>query len=104
MSKQITVHYDQKPIYNIYIEHDYAGLQDVLKGFALDYRKICIVSDSHVAPYYLEEVSSIASGCASRVISFVFEAGEPNNADFYNDKDGSIYWQTYYDFDTKEAF
>ena len=33
-----------------------------------------------------------------------YEAGEPNNADFYNDKDGSIYWQTYYDFDTKEAY
>ncbi len=90
MSKQITVHYDQKPIYNIYIEHDYAGLQDVLKGFALDHRKICIVSDSHVAPYYLEEVSSIASGCASRVISFVFEAGEQSK---HLDTVGDLYEQ-----------
>ena len=28
-----------------------------------------------------------------------FEAGEPTNADFYNDKDGSTYWQMHYNED-----
>ena len=33
-----------------------------------------------------------------------YEAGEPTNADFYNDKDGSIYWQAQYNLDTNEVY
>ena len=33
-----------------------------------------------------------------------YEAGEPVNASFYNDKDGSTYWQSYYSVDVSTTY
>ncbi|MDD7390526.1 MAG: 3-dehydroquinate synthase [Lachnospiraceae bacterium] len=73
----ITVHYDGKPIYNIHIEESYNGLQDALKTLKdTDKKKVCIVSETNVAPLYLEAVRQVTEKCFASVTDFVFQAGE----------------------------
>lgn len=76
MGKLITVHENGQPIYDITIERDFNKLSSVLNNIGCSKRRICIVSDTHVAPLYIEQVKTIAGEVASEVISFVFEAGE----------------------------
>ena len=76
MSKQITVHYENEPIYDITIEKDYGKLASIIKKQVDFEHKICVVSDSSVAAHYLEDVVNVAKECVSRVVSFVFPAGE----------------------------
>lgn len=76
MSKQITVHYEGNPIYDITIEKDYSKLASVIKEQVASEHRICIVSDSSVASFYLEAVVNIAKECVNKVTSFVFPAGE----------------------------
>lgn len=73
----ITVHYNKKPIYNIYIEDNYDRLQEsfcTLKD--VEKKKVCIVSETNVAPLYLEVVRKAASQCFASVTDFIFQAGE----------------------------
>lgn len=76
MSKIITVRYEGKPLYNIQIEKDYAGLGTILEQLDISEHKICIVTDSHVEPHYAEAVMEIAKQKAAFVMVFSFEAGE----------------------------
>ena len=86
MSKVINVHYDNKPLYDITIEKSYERLGEVLHNLGTEDHKLCIVSDLHVAPLYLDEVASIAEKYADKVISFVFPAGEQSkNLDVVGD-------------------
>ena len=86
MSKVINVHYDNKPLYDITIEKSYERLGEVLHNLGTEAHKLCIVSDSHVAPLYLDEVAGIAEKYADKVISFVFPAGEQSkNLDVVGD-------------------
>jgi 3-dehydroquinate synthase len=59
---------------------------DITSLFALKGQKTCIISDSNVAPLYLEKVLAALGGCAT---SYVFPAGEASKsldtcADIYN--------------------
>lgn len=86
MSKVINVHYDNKPLYDITIEKSYDRLGEVLHNLGTENHKLCIVSDSHVAPLYLDTVAGIAEKYADKVISFVFPAGEQSkNLDVVGD-------------------
>lgn len=86
MSKVINVHYDSKPLYDITIEKSYDRLGEVLHKLGTENHKLCIVSDSHVAPLYLDGVAGIAEKYADKVISFVFPAGEQSkNLDVVGD-------------------
>lgn len=76
MANRMTVHMDEKPVYDILLEQDFSALPKELESFHLEHRKICIVTDSNVAPLYLEEVKELLKPCCSQVISFVFPAGE----------------------------
>jgi len=58
--------------YPIYFRHTYEDLSDVLSQADLLGRKICIVTDSNVAPLYLD----IVKKALGQPPSFVFEAGE----------------------------
>lgn len=64
--------------YPIYFENNFKNLARALKEEGLDGRKICIVTDSHVAPLYLDSVKTIFQEISSSVFSFEFEAGEKN--------------------------
>ncbi|MBQ7265917.1 MAG: 3-dehydroquinate synthase [Firmicutes bacterium] len=61
--------------YPIYIERDFDSLYEAVKVTAPS--KICIVSDTNVAPLYLEEIKKILSPIAP-VCTHVFPAGESN--------------------------
>ena len=76
MGRVITVHYNNKPLYNITIENSYRGLSGILKGLGTSCRKLCIVADSTTGSLYLDTVMDIAKEYADKVVSFIFEAGE----------------------------
>ena len=76
MSHRMTVHMDQVPIYDIVMEDSFAKLPEELERFELSSRRICIVTDSNVAPLYLDAVESVIKPCCRQVISYVFPAGE----------------------------
>ena len=77
MSKKLNVKYEGKPCYNIHVESSFSSLEESLRE-DLDnlQRKVCIVTDSHVAALYLDEIASICGDLFTKVISFVFPAGE----------------------------
>lgn len=62
--------------YPIYFEEDFRTLSKAMETEGLTGRKLCIVTDTHVAPLYLEAVTSALKDVSEDVFSFVFEAGE----------------------------
>lgn len=78
MKRRLTVSNEQKPIYDIVIERDFARLPEELAFLHPEKKRLCIVSDSTVASYYLEKVKAILETCAKKVTAFVFPAGEVN--------------------------
>ena len=64
--------------YPIYFENDFQNLADAIREEGLYGRKICIVTDSHVAPLYHDSVKTVLQEISPAVFSFVFEAGEKN--------------------------
>ena len=78
MSKRLNVYKDQKPIYDIVMEPSFEKLTEEVNKFHLSERKICIVTDTNVAPLYLEEVKERLSKCCKKISYFVIPAGEEN--------------------------
>lgn len=76
MAKRLSVCRDGKPIYEIVMEHSFAGLSKEIEKLGIKERRICIVTDSNVAPLYLKEVEAILQGCCREVSVFQFPAGE----------------------------
>ncbi|MBR3772194.1 MAG: 3-dehydroquinate synthase [Clostridium sp.] len=76
MKRVLNVCDREKPIYDIVYENSFQNLNEYLKPFGMEKRKICIVSDSNVASYYLEEVTKELEKIANVVTSYVFPAGE----------------------------
>jgi 3-dehydroquinate synthase len=74
----ITVHYDEKPIYSIVFGRSFTEALPHLKELGVEEKRICIVSDSTVASYYLKEVEEVVGSICRKVTSFVFPAGEEN--------------------------
>ena len=62
--------------YPIYFEEGFGSLADAIRTEGLDSRKMCIVSDTNVAPLYADSLKSALSSVASSISLFVFEAGE----------------------------
>lgn len=62
--------------YPIYFEEGFDSLADAIRAEGLDSRKMCIVSDTNVAPLYADSLKSALSSVASSISLFVFEAGE----------------------------
>ncbi len=75
-AKRLTVHLDEKPIYDIVYSESFDGLAEELRALGCEQKKLCIVTDSNVDPLYLAEVRSLVSGCCREVTSFTFPAGE----------------------------
>lgn len=74
----ITVKTPQNAPYDIIMEQSFHKLPETLRQIGCEGHRICIVTDSNVAPLYLEEVRSLVSSVASQVEVFMFEAGEQN--------------------------
>ena len=70
MSRSIIVHYEGKPCYEIAIEPDFGKLAEKLQN--LGYRKeqkICVITDNHVEPLYLESLKKELRKCFNTVCS-----------------------------------
>lgn len=76
MAERLTVLRDLKPAYDIVLETSFEGLKKEMEALGVKEKKLCIVTDSHVSPLYLEEVKEILTGCCRFVSVFVFPAGE----------------------------
>ncbi len=75
-TETMMVHRDQQPIYPIWFADTFEGLEEAVLPLSLSERRVCIVTDSHVAELYLEQVEQMAQKFSYRVFSFVFPAGE----------------------------
>lgn len=62
--------------YPICFEQDFASLGEALLKEGLGGKKLCIVTDSRVAPLYLKAVKEALETVCSQVTEFVFPAGE----------------------------
>ena len=56
MARRMTVHRDGKAIYDIVIQSSFDYLGQEVKALSVEGRKLCIVTDSNVAPLYLKQV------------------------------------------------
>ena len=61
--------------YEIRLEQDFEKLAEGAAELGTEGRKICIVTDTHVGPLYLETVRERLSGVCSRVTVYTIEAG-----------------------------
>ena len=86
MSKTITVHYDQRPIYNIVIEKNFENLSESFAKLSISGRKLCIVTDSNVGKIYADIVKAELEKTGNTVFLYSFMAGEENkNLDVVSD-------------------
>ena len=78
MSERLIVHREEKPIYDIVMEHSFASLSTEIQALGASGRKICVITDSNVAPLYLDEVMEQLKPVAQVLISHTLPAGEEN--------------------------
>ena len=57
--QKMMIHYNDVPIYPIVLSENFDALGEALDGLMIKDRKVCIVTDSHVADFYLEQVEHI---------------------------------------------
>ena len=76
--KTIEIRNQEEKIYDICLDDSYKYLAEKLEEIGVKNRKICIITDSRVAPLYLMEIANLCSGITSKVVHFVFEEGEEN--------------------------
>ncbi len=67
---------DHAPLYPILLEESFDGLRSLVHSLHMDGRKICLVSDSNVAPLYAKEVLGLLEKEGFFCVSFTFPAGE----------------------------
>ena len=79
MAKSIPVKANDSIIYHIELVHDFSMLPAFLQelGYGRS-QKICIVTDSNVAPLYARDVQDLLEKEFDTVILHTFEAGEHN--------------------------
>lgn len=67
---------DKKFCYNIVFEDSFEGLTQHLQPLEISSRRLCIVTDSNVAPLHAGELEKALLGACQEVKTFVFPAGE----------------------------
>ncbi|MBR6469166.1 MAG: 3-dehydroquinate synthase, partial [Lachnospiraceae bacterium] len=76
MNNSLEVTYKNNGSYRVVISDDYSSLQDLVRELFPDLKRICIISDSNVAPLYLDDVRSALKGTCDILTDHVFTAGE----------------------------
>lgn len=76
MAKQLMVSFEGTPCYEISIEPSFDNLAKKLCILSAKHRRVCIVTDSNVKEYYLNEIDTLCRDVFSEITSFVFPAGE----------------------------
>ena len=76
MTDRLAVHRDGKEIYDIVMETSFDRLGGEVAQLGVAGSRLCIVSDSRVAPLYLEAVKEQLAPCCRQVDGFWFPEGE----------------------------
>ncbi len=76
MLDNLTIHLDNKPIYNIEYSDSFNQLKSYIIELGYEERKICVVSESNVASFYLDAILLLLKDCCKKVVSYVFSEGE----------------------------
>lgn len=76
MADRMTVHKDGTAIYDIVIEDSFGRLGEEAAALGTAGRKLCVVTDSNVAPLYLDLVMQELAPCCRQVDSYQIPAGE----------------------------
>ncbi|MCR5302786.1 MAG: 3-dehydroquinate synthase [Lachnospiraceae bacterium] len=74
----INVSYKNAGEYPVIIRDTYDHLADEIKDRFGSFKRICIITDSNVAPLYLDTVKEALSSCADLICDHIFTAGEEN--------------------------
>lgn len=74
--ENLTVHYDNKPIYDIVYSDSFDLLTDKLNELGYADRKICIVSETNVASLYMDAILLSVNKCCKSTFKFIFPEGE----------------------------
>lgn len=92
---------DTNKPYNIYIDSSYNDLTNKLLELYPDKRKACIITDSNVAPLYLDTVKKLLNNVFCEIHQYIFEAGEQSkNLDTIS---GAYEGLTEYHFNRKDV-
>ena len=78
MAQRLSVMYDKKPCYDIVITKGFEEIKEEIAQFVDKSKKVCIISDSIVAPLYAEDLAGIVKEFASSVCTYAIPAGEEN--------------------------
>ena len=78
MSERLNILYEKKPCYDIVFTTDFSELVPELQKLDIGSRKVCIITDSHVASLYGEEVMGLLNGYCIKNVLYTFPAGEEN--------------------------
>lgn len=78
MNSRLNILYNRKPCYDIVITADFQDLEQELMALEIQERKVCVVTDSHVASLYGDEIMEILHGICKKNLLFSFPAGEEN--------------------------
>lgn len=76
MSIILPVSFDNKLCYNIHIEKNYKKFYEEIQKFNIENRKLCIVTESNVGPYYAATLEENLKKLCKEVYIFTFGAGE----------------------------
>ncbi len=76
MEELLTVKTAGNEPYDIVLKESFDDLPDHLRAIGCEGRRVCIVTDSNVAPLYLDEVRARVETCCAQVETHILEAGE----------------------------
>lgn len=86
LSDKITVHYENKPCYDIVYSDSFDGIVEELRKNNIKNKRLCIVTESNVGPLYADELRHILEPHCKKVIIHQFSAGEQyKNVDTINE-------------------
>ena len=76
--EKLDVRKDDKFCYSIRFERDFSHLAEEIENLGFQGHKLCIVTDSNVAPLYLQDVKNELQKTFGEVFEFIIPAGEQN--------------------------
>ncbi len=74
--ERLDVKKDGRFCYAIRFERDFSDLAEEIAGLGFEGHKLCVVTDSNVAPLYLEAVKAVLKERFDKVCEFIIPAGE----------------------------